>query len=27
MVRHGIGTRPETRVTLYEVDEDFFEGL
>jgi restriction system protein len=27
MVRHGVGVQPETVVTLYQLDEDFFEGL
>ena len=27
MVRHGVGVQPESTVTLYQVDEDFFESL
>ena len=27
MVRHGVGVQPELVVTLYQLDEDFFEGL
>lgn len=27
MAQHGVGTQPETTVTLYRVDEDFFETL
>lgn len=27
MMRHGVGVQPESVVTLYEIDEDFFEGL
>jgi len=27
MVRHGVGVHPETKVTLYQIDEDFFESL
>lgn len=27
MLRHTVGVQPETVVTLYEIDEDFFEGL
>jgi restriction system protein len=27
MLRHGVGVQPESVATLYQVDEDFFEGL
>jgi restriction system protein len=27
MVRHEVGVQPESVVTLYQVDEDFFEAL
>ena len=27
MVQYGVGVQPESTVTLYEVDEDFFENL
>lgn len=27
MVRHGVGVQPESIVTLYQLDEDFFEVL
>ena len=27
MLRHGVGVQPETTVTLYQLDEDFFERL
>lgn len=27
MVRYGVGVQPESTVTLYEIDEDFFENL
>lgn len=27
MLRHGVGVQPESTATLYELDEDFFEGL
>lgn len=27
MLRHSVGVQPETTVTLYQVDEDFFEAL
>lgn len=27
MLRHGVGVQPESIVTLYQLDEDFFEGL
>ena len=27
MLRHGVGVQPKTSVTLYDLDEDFFEEL
>jgi restriction system protein len=27
MLRHGVGVQPKTSVTLYDLDEDFFEAL
>lgn len=27
MLEHGVGTQPDVSVTLYRIDEDFFETL